>query len=936
MNPLAAAPTFIDLFKAMPGNSALLLPDAPRFTIVAVTDDYIKTSGQSMEELIGKGLFEAFPNAPDDPAQTGVKQLQASLEEVLCKREAHRLPLHRYDLLKTDGSFEERYWSSVNKPVLGEDGAICYILHCAEDLTQLVKAEQNEKAHRELEKRYQELLTAPVLLCILKGDDYLIASTNEQTLNVWGRSPEIIGKPLLQALPELAHQGFMEILEEVKQTGQPAKTYETPATILRDGQEQTLYLDFVFQPYFENGTDEAATGVICVAHDRTDQVVARKMAAESERNFRNLIEQSPVAMDIMRGPQFVFEIVNAKMLELLGKAEEEVVGKPLAEAFPEVIEQGFDQLLRHTYTTGERFEANEYPVVLNQQGAEKRLFLNFTYEPIRESNGSISGIVAVAVDVTEQVEARRKVEESIQEVHAIVDNAPFPIGVYAGREMRIRLANQSIIEVWGKGPDVIGKTYAELLPELKGSGIYEQLDSVYTTGVPFHARNQQVDLVVEGRLQPFYFNYSLTPLYNTEGKIYGVMNTAAEITDLHHAKQQVEQSERNFRNMILQAPVAMCIMLGPEHIVDIANEAMIELWGKPREQVMNKPVFDALPEARNQGLEKVMQNVYETGVPFYANERPVALLRNGKLETVYQNFVYQPYQDAEGKRLGVLAISVDVTAQVLARQQIEDIVVQRTSELAVANQALVESNEELTRLNANLEEFAYAASHDLKEPLRKIHFFSDRLKGQLENQLSAEQKQFFDRMEHAAKRMTSLVDELLAYSQATRGLNEQEEVDLNRKVQLVLGDLELEVQQKGARITVGPLPTIQGSKRQMQQLFQNLITNALKYSKPNTPPEIQITAREVIGKEVRPDLPPGKCEQPYYLIEVSDNGIGFEQKDAQRIFNVFTRLHSGAEYRGTGVGLSIAQKVVQNHGGFIWTESTPGEGATFYVLLPVG
>jgi light-regulated signal transduction histidine kinase (bacteriophytochrome) len=271
---------------------------------------------------------------------------------------------------------------------------------------------------------------------------------------------------------------------------------------------------------------------------------------------------------------------------------------------------------------------------------------------------------------------------------------------------------------------------------------------------------------------------------------------------------------------------------------------------------------------------------------------------------------------------------------VLARQKIEEIVVQRTGELEAANQALLKSNDELKRLNVNLEDFAYAASHDLKEPIRKVHFFSDRLKCQLENKLNAEQKQFFERLENASHRMGTLVDDLLAYSQATKGLSEKEEVDLNKKVQLVLGDLELEVQQKNAKISIEHLPTIHGSKCQMQQLLQNLITNALKYSKLGIAPEIRISYRQVLGGEAKAFVPADQQDKSFHLIEVQGNGIGFPQEDAKRIFNVFTRLHGNAEYRGTGVGLSIVQKVVQNHGGYIWANSSPGNGAMFNVLLP--
>ena len=126
--------------------------------------------------------------------------------------------------------------------------------------------------------------------------------------------------------------------------------------------------------------------------------------------------------------------------------------------------------------------------------------------------------------------------------------------------MRIQFVNQSIVDTWGKGKDVVGKLYAEVLPELEDTGIYTQLDNVYTSGTPFSARNQQVDLVVDGKLQPFFFNYDFTPLFNSEGEVYGVMNTAADVTDLKLANNKIKESEQGLRNIIRQAPMAMCMI----------------------------------------------------------------------------------------------------------------------------------------------------------------------------------------------------------------------------------------------------------------------------------------------------------------------------------------------------------------------------------------
>jgi light-regulated signal transduction histidine kinase (bacteriophytochrome) len=240
---------------------------------------------------------------------------------------------------------------------------------------------------------------------------------------------------------------------------------------------------------------------------------------------------------------------------------------------------------------------------------------------------------------------------------------------------------------------------------------------------------------------------------------------------------------------------------------------------------------------------------------------------------------------------------------------------------------------ELKRSNANLEEFAYAASHDLKEPIRKIHFFNDRLKSVLKNRLGEEETKSLERMEMAAKRMSSLIDDLLSYSQVGLRPRTYEEVNLNQIIDLVLDDLDLEIEEKGANISVSKLFTIQGHHRQLQQAFQNLIGNALKYGKPGIVPQIKITGEKVKGKDQ--DFTSQSPQKHFYLVNVSDNGIGFEQTDAERIFNVFTRLHGNSDYRGTGVGLSIVRKVIENHDGLITAESEPGKGATFKIYLPI-
>jgi PAS domain S-box-containing protein len=258
-----------------------------------------------------------------------------------------------------------------------------------------------------------------------------------------------------------------------------------------------------------------------------------------------------------------------------------------------------------------------------------------------------------------------------QELTAIIESAPFPIAVYISAEMRITKANAAMIKLWGKGVEIVGKTYAELLPELESQEIYLQLDQVYQTGKSFSARNKRFDLIVDGELRECYFDYNFIPLFDSVGKVYGIMNTADEVTNLTLAKQGAEFIQQNFRNMILQSPVAMCLLTGPAFVIELVNEAMLQIWDKTLEAVNGKPVFMALPAARAQGLEEIMDKVYRTGEPFFASEQPVELARHGRTEKVFQNFVYQAYRNNEGQIRGVVAISVNVTEQVISRMELE-------------------------------------------------------------------------------------------------------------------------------------------------------------------------------------------------------------------------------------------------------------------------
>jgi light-regulated signal transduction histidine kinase (bacteriophytochrome) len=239
------------------------------------------------------------------------------------------------------------------------------------------------------------------------------------------------------------------------------------------------------------------------------------------------------------------------------------------------------------------------------------------------------------------------------------------------------------------------------------------------------------------------------------------------------------------------------------------------------------------------------------------------------------------------------------------------------------------AEERLAHSNRELQDFASIASHDLQEPLRKVQVFGDRLKMKCAEQLGDEGRDYLQRMQNAVARMQSFINDLLAYSRVTTKAKPFEPVDLGKIAEEVMSDLEIRIEQTGAKVDIGPMPSLEADPLQMRQLLQNLIANALKFHRPDASPHVRVEAESVPGA-----LDPAG-RGPVCRIYVRDNGIGFEQKHADRIFKIFERLHGREEYEGTGIGLAVCRKIVDRHEGRITAEGVPNQGATFIVELPM-
>jgi two-component system, LuxR family, sensor kinase FixL len=337
------------------------------------------------------------------------------------------------------------------------------------------------------------------------------------------------------------------------------------------------------------------------------------------------------------------------------------------------------------------------------------------------------------------------------------------------------------------------------------------------------------------------------------------------------------------------------------------NPALIELWG-----------FERSGEILGRNLRVFM--CHETRVDEIVDAVVGLQTWTGEVEgtrrdgsTLFMEVEAAPNVNSENEIVGLVLSFLDITQRKRDEAEIEMFV------------------RELKRSNTELEQFAYVVSHDLQEPLRKITTFGDRLRSKCDAGLSDQAKDYLARMESASARMQGLIKALLLLSRVSTKAKPFARVDLNETVRGVLSDLEARIYTTQGEVEVGELPVIDAEPVQMRQLMQNLIGNALKFHREGVRPRVTIAARQVDPQETDPAV---TAEQPSCEIVVRDNGIGFEEKNLQRIFGVFQRLHRREAYEGTGIGLAVCRKIAERHSGFITAKSSPGEGAQFIVRLP--
>ena len=803
-----------------------------------------------------------------------------------------------------------------------------------------------ERQRGELQRLFEQ---APVALAVFEGPKYVVRQANSDVLRLWGRTREqALQTPLFELLPEAAGQGFEELLDGVMTTGVPYLAHELPSFIDRAGHRDTVYWNFVYHPLRQE--DGQISGVTVVATEVTEQVQARQQLEQlnqelevrvqerteelraQQNQLQQILGEVPAAIALLTGPAHCHTFFNKVYQDVSGGRTRP--GLPVTAVYPEAVEQGFVDLLNVVYTTGKPFRGTEWPTqLLNPTtGLSELHHLDFVYRPLPDAHGQLQSILVFAVDVTDKVRARRQTETlqadllaatqrqaaQRESFYQVFEQAPAPVALLRSPGHRYEYVNPAYQRFF-PGRQLVGLDMAEAVPELREQGFMALMDRVFQTGET-HFGSDTPFVVPATADQPAhtgYFNFTYQA-YQENGQTAGITLFAFEVTEQVLAAQQRAAREQQLQDLFEQAPVAIAILRGADYVIEVANPLVAQLWGRTPAELRGRPLLDAMPEVRGQGFVELLDGVRRSGEAFVAEGVAAQLLRGETTQTVYLNFVYQPLRDADGTVSSVAAVGTDVTVQVRGRQRVQEL----NDQLAASNAELGTSNSQLMRTNVDLDNFIYTASHDLKAPISNIEGLLYLLQEELPAAVKQQQQvgPTLTRMLDSVERFKRTIDHLTEVSKLQKEYTPAAaSVSLSAVVEDVRQDLAPLLLETGAQLDVDvpALPPIQFAEKNLRSIVYNLLSNALKYRAPHRVPRV----------EVRAHVHPG-----HTVFEVHDNGLGIAAEHLPRLFTMFQRFHDHVE--GSGIGLYMVKRMVENAGGRIEVHSQLGAGTTFFVFLP--
>lgn len=617
---------------------------------------------------------------------------------------------------------------------------------------------------------------------------------------------------------------------------------------------------------------------------------------EVERQFRAIFNQTFQFIGLLT-PNGTLLQANQTALDFGGITQADVVGKPFWEAYWWRISPETQRQLQQAIALASKGEFVRYPVAV--QGANKKVItIDFSLRPVKDETGKIILLIPEGRDISKQVAIERALEASEARYRAIVEDQTELICRYRA-DSTISFVNEAYCRYFGGNKEKLrDRTFTPRVYDADRELITQKINSMSKTN-PSVTITHRVWLNDE-----LHWNqWNNRVILDEHGEISEYQAVGRDITALKQVEAKLRESEEKFRRAFEDAATGE-VLASPEGKLLQVNRSFCEIVGYSEPELLDK-TFSEITYFEDRKLDlDYLQRILSGEIRIYQTEKRY-IHQQGHLVWVLLNV--SAVRDTDGKIMYFIA-------------QIQDINQRKQAE-AKLNALL----QELERSNQELEEFASVVAHDLISPLRKQNLFIELLQEDCSEALNEEGNEYLDRMFGLNSRMRSLIHHLLTYARVTSQAQPFTQVPLNEVINSILDELETEIAHTQAQIEVGELPIVMGDRLQLGQLFQNLLQNALKFRDRNRIPQIKIERLPSNDEQL---------EANFYRIAVTDNGIGFEPEQQQKIFTPFHRLYSYSKYEGTGLGLAICHKIVKRHQGKIIARSQPGKGATFIISLP--
>ena len=745
-------------------------------------------------------------------------------------------------------------------------------------------------------------------IAIFKEPGMIVTFANEAMLNLLGKGKSILNNPFQEGVPELKNQQLLQFLDNVYNSGVPYEGFEIKVNLERKGRNEEAYFNFIFQPYKD--IDGNTAGITVFATETTEQVLAKKLTEESEERFRTLSETIP-HMTWTATPDGYKNFFNKYLLDYTGYTFEELEGDGWQRIiFPDDLERELAQW-HHSIRTGEDFTIEKR---VRHHSGEYRWHITRGIAQ-RNNAGVIIGWIGSSTEIDDQkkiTEVLAKAEEqfrtfanSIQNLAWIADGNGW---FYWYNQRWYDYTGTTLEEMEGWGWDKVHHP--------------DHIKEVLATAKEAWKKNEAFELTFPLRRYDGEYRWFLSrayPITDAEGNIERWIGTNTDITE---QKNFTEELEIEVRERTKELQIQNQTFEVAEKIANMGSYKWNTTTGEMEYSDNLFRLYDCEPQEFVPTIEKFLSFIHPDDLEQVLKNQEQTIEKGALVETPYRIISKTgtiKYFRSSGK-------FSDEGGNSMLIGSVQDI-----SQDVAASKEIKAKNIELENANAELASFNYIASHDLQEPLRKIQAFSKRIMNEEAEYLSDTAKDYFKRITAAAERMQNLILSLLSFSRTNTAEHDFVETDLNQ----ILIDVEVTLQElirtKGAVIVSQPLPTIGAIPLQMHQLFLNLISNSLKYSKRDVAPLINISAEKVHLNEIEGHT---IHDGIFWKIAISDNGIGFEQQYEHKIFEIFQRLHGKTEYEGTGIGLVICKKIILAHHGTISAKGEPGIGSTFTFLLP--